>query len=162
MAPGTIGRALAATTPPAGRRHGLSTFGDLKYPADFTRFGWVNPAAPKGGRLVTVPASWSTNQNPQTFNSFNDLILKGDAAVGLGLTHASLMVRAYDEPDAVYGLAAEAAEWRDRDTLVFHLRATARFSDGSPITADDVAFSDRKSTRLNSSHNSESRMPSSA
>lgn len=133
--------AFAAAPPPAGPRHGLSTFGDLKYPADFARFDWVNPAAPKGGRLITVPSSWSTNQNPQTFNSFHDLILKGDAAVGLGLTHASLMVRAFDEPDAVYGLVAKTAEWRDRDTLVFELRPEARFSDGSPVTAEDVAFS---------------------
>ncbi len=135
------GLAFAAAPPSAGPRHGLSTFGDLKYPADFARFDWVNPAAPKGGRLITVPSSWSTNQNPQTFNSFHDLILKGDAAVGLGLTHASLMVRAYDEPDAVYGLVAKTAEWRDRDTLVFELRPEARFSDGSPVTAEDVAFS---------------------
>jgi len=126
---------------PAGPRHGLSTFGDLKYGPDFARFDWVEPAAPKGGRLITVPATWSTNQNPQTFNSLHDLILKGDAAVGLGLTHASLMVRAPDEPDAVYGLAAKTAEWRDRDTLVFELRPEARFSDGSALTADDVAFS---------------------
>ena len=134
-----IGRAKAGT--PDGPRHGLSTFGDLKYPADFTSFDWVNPAAPKGGRLVTVPSSWTTNQNPQTFNSFHDLILKGDAAVGLGLTHASLMVRAPDEPDAVYGFVAKTAEWRDRDTLTFELRPEARFADGSRLTAEDVAFS---------------------
>ncbi|WP_333825129.1 extracellular solute-binding protein [Pinisolibacter sp.] len=139
LVPAFAGRARAAT--PSGRRHGLSTFGDLKYPADFGHFDWANPAAPKGGRLVTVPATWSTNQNPQTFNSFNDLILKGDAAVGLGLTHASLMVRAWDEADAVYGLIAEAVEWRDADTLVFHLRPQARFADGTPLTAEDVAFS---------------------
>lgn len=134
------GRAGAAA-PTGEPRHGLSTFGDLKYPADFIRFDWVSPDAPKGGRLITVPATWSTNQNPQTFNSFNDLILKGDAAVGLGLTQASLMVRAPDEPDAVYGLVARTAQWRDRDTLVFDLRPEARFADGSPLTADDVAFS---------------------
>ncbi len=124
-----------------GPSHGLSTFDDLKYPAGFRHFDWVDPAAPKSGRLVTVPSTWATNQNPQTFNSFNDLILKGDAAVGLGLTHAGLMVRAFDEPDAVYGLVARTVEWRDRDTLVFELRPEARFSDGSPLTADDVAFS---------------------
>lgn len=133
--------AAQAETWPSGRRHGLATFDDPKYPADFGHFDWVDPAAPKGGRLITVPATWSTNQNPQTFNSFNDLILKGDAAVGLGLTHASLMVRAPDEPDAVYGLVAAWAEWRDRDTLVFGLRPEARFADGSPLGAEDVAFS---------------------
>ena len=136
-----VGAAPVLADTPAGRRHGLATFDDLKYPADFTHFDWVNPVAPKGGRLITVPSTWATNQNPQTFNSFHDLILKGDAAVGLGLTHASLMVRAPDEPDAVYGLAAKTAEWRDPDTLIFELRPQARFSDGSPLTADDVAFS---------------------
>ena len=124
-----------------GPRHGLSTFGDLKYGPDFAHFDWVNPTAPKGGRLITVPSTWATNQNPQTFNSFHDLILKGDAAVGLGLTHAGLMVRAPDEPDAVYGLVAKTVEWLDRDTLVFELRPEARFSDGSRLTAEDVAFS---------------------
>ncbi len=132
---------LARATPAGEARHGLSTFGDLKYPADFRHFDWVRPDAPKGGRLITVPATWSTNQNPQTFNSFNDLILKGDAAIGLGLTQASLMARAADEPDAVYGLVARTAQWRDRDTLVFVLRPEARFADGSPLTAHDVAFS---------------------
>jgi microcin C transport system substrate-binding protein len=107
---GTAALGLAAgiapvrATPVTGPRHGLSTFDDLKYGPDFAHFDWVNPDAPKGGRLITVPSTWATNQNPQTFNSFHDLILKGDAAVGLGLTHASLMVRAPDEPDAVYGL----------------------------------------------------------
>ena len=144
---GTAALGLAAGIAPvraatvAGPRHGLSTFDDLKYGPDFAHFDWVNPDAPKGGRLITVPSTWATNQNPQTFNSFHDLILKGDAAVGLGLTHASLMVRAPDEPDAVYGLAARNVEWRDRDTLVFELRPEARFADGSSLTAEDVAFS---------------------
>ncbi|MDK9697769.1 MAG: extracellular solute-binding protein [Siculibacillus sp.] len=135
-----LGPAAAAEAPTTAR-HGLSTFGDLKYPPDFTHFDWVNPAAPKGGRLISVPSTWSTNQNPQTFNSFHDLILKSDAAVGLGLTHAGLMVRAPDEPDAVYGLVARSVERPDRDTLVFDLRPEARFSDGSALTAEDVAFS---------------------
>ena len=127
---------------PAGERHGLSIFGDLKYAADFRAFDWVNPEAPKGGRLVTLPSHTGTNQNSQTFSSLHDLILKGDAAVGLDLTRVSLMVRAFDEPDAVYGLLARSVEIRDGgDTLVFRLRPEARFHDGSPITAEDVAFS---------------------
>lgn len=126
----------------AGPRHGFSIFGDLKYPADFPHFDWVNPAAPKGGVLAGQSATWSTNQNPSTFNSLNDLILKGDAAVGLGLTRASLMARAFDEPDAAYGLIAESLDIRDGGaTLVFRLRSEARFSDGSPVSADDVVFS---------------------
>ena len=87
----------------AERRHGLSAFGDLKYPADFKHFDYVNPDAPKGGRLATMPTS-SIN----TFNHFNEYILRGDPAEGLALLFDSLMVRAQDEPDAVYGLIAES------------------------------------------------------
>ncbi|NLH79274.1 MAG: ABC transporter substrate-binding protein, partial [Phyllobacteriaceae bacterium] len=114
----------------------------MKYPADFASFDWVNPAAPKGGVLATQPFSWSGNQNPSTFNSLHDLILKGDGAIGLGLTRASLMVRAFDEADAVYGLIAESLDVRDDGaTLVFRLRQQARFSDGTPVTPSDVVFS---------------------
>lgn len=134
--------ARAAEPPIAGERHGLSIFGDLKYAADFRHFDWVNPDAPKGGRLVTQPSHTAYNQNGSTFNSLHDLILKGDGAVGLDLTRVSLMARALDEPDAVYGLLARSVEIRDGgDTLVFRLRPEARFHDGSPITAEDVAFS---------------------
>jgi microcin C transport system substrate-binding protein len=136
-----LGRAPAWAAE-GGPRHGFSSFGDLKYPRDFAHFDWVNPTAPKGGVLAGQPSVWSTNQNPSTFNSLHDLILKGDAAVGLGLTRASLMTRAHDEPDAVYGLLAESLEIRDGGaTLVFRLRPQARFSDGSPVTAADVVFS---------------------
>lgn len=132
-------RAAAAEEAP---RHGFSIFGDLKYPPDFPHFDWVNPAAPKRGILATQPSVWTNNQNPSTFNSLHDLILKGDGAIGLDLTRASLMARAFDEPDAVYGLVAESLAIRDDGaTLVFRLRPTARFADGSPVTADDVAFS---------------------
>lgn len=123
-------------------RHGLSVFGDLKYPADFARFDYVDPQAPKGGRLTTTASQWAYNQNPSTFNSLNTLILKGDAAVGMEATFASLMVRALDEPDAVYGLVAKSVAVRDDGlTYVFRLRPEARFHDGSPLTAEDVAFS---------------------
>ncbi len=118
------------------RRHGLSAFGDLKYPADFKHFDYVNPDAPKGGRLATMPTS-SIN----TFNEFNEYILRGDPAEGLGLLFDSLMVRAQDEPDAVYGLIAESAELADdKMSVTFYLRPEARFSDGTPVTADDVVF----------------------
>ena len=77
-----------------------------------------------------------------TFNSFNNYILKGDPAQGLGLLFDSLMVRAWDEPDAVYGLVAEAAELApDRSSVTFHLRPEAKFADGSPVRAQDVVFS---------------------
>ena len=123
------------------RKHGLSVFGDLKYPADFAHFGYVNPAAPKGGTLALVPSNWAFNQNPQTFNTLNTLILKGDAPVGLTIIYDSLMVRALDEPDAVYGLVAEGVEASaDRNTYRFYLRPEARWHDGTALTADDVAF----------------------
>ena len=118
-------------------RHGLSVFGELKYPADFKHFDYVNPDAPKGGRLVTMGTSGAS-----TFDSFNDYILKGDAAHGLEYLFDSLMVRAQDEPDAVYGLIAETAEVAgDHLSATFKLRPEAKFADGTPVTADDVVFS---------------------
>ena len=117
--------------------HGLSAFGDLKYPPDFSNFAYVEPQAPKGGRLSMIGTGGIT-----TFNSFNPYILKGDAAQGLGLLFDTLMTRAYDEPDAVYGLVAESAEIaEDKMSVTFFLREEAQFSDGSPVTADDVVFS---------------------
>ncbi len=117
------------------RRHGLSAFGDLKYSADFKHFDYVNPDAPKGGRLATMPTS-SIN----TFNEFNGFILRGDPAEGFDLLFDALMVRAQDEPDAVYGLLAESAEVADdKMSVTFYLRPEARFRDGTAVTAADVA-----------------------
>lgn len=118
-------------------KHGLSAFGDLAYPTDFKNFAYVNPDAPKGGTFSLV--GWG---GVTTFNSLNSFILKGDAAQGLELLFDSLMTRAADEPDAIYGLVAESAEVADdRMSVTFKLRPEAKFSDGSPITADDVVFS---------------------
>ncbi|MBI4725017.1 MAG: ABC transporter substrate-binding protein, partial [Rhodomicrobium sp.] len=121
----------------AERKHGLSAFGELKYPADFKHFDYVNPDAPKGGRLATMPTS-SIN----TFNEFNGFILRGDPAEGLEqLLFDSLMVRAQDEPDAVYGLIAESAELADdKMSVTFYLRPEAHFRDGTQVTADDAVF----------------------
>jgi microcin C transport system substrate-binding protein len=119
-----------------GPRHGLSAFGELKYPPDFRAFEWVNPDAPKGGRLATIGTAARL-----TFDSFNAFILKGDPAQGLEYMFDTLMTRAYDEPDAVYGLVAASAEVSpDRSSATFRLRPQARFADGSPLTATDVAF----------------------
>lgn len=119
------------------RQHGLSVFGKLNYAPDFRHFNYVNPDAPKGGRLAMIGTAGIV-----TFNSLNGFILKGDAAQGLGNLFDSLMVSAGDEADAMYGLVAEAAEVADgRTGVTFYLRKAARFSDGSPLTADDVVFS---------------------
>ena len=117
-------------------RHGLSTFGDLKYPADFKHFDYVNPDAPKGGRFSTYGGPLNS------FDTFNPFILKGDPATGLGQLFDTLMVRSGDEPDAVYGLVArDVAVATDRLSVTFRLRPEAKFSNGSQVTADDVVFS---------------------
>ncbi len=123
---------------PAGAepRHGLSTFGDLKYPPDFKHFDYVNPDAPKGGRIVTIGTSAL-----ETFDSFNGFILKGDPAQGLGLLYDSLMTGAADETGSAYGLIAQSADVAaDGLSVTFRMRPEARFADGSPITADDSVF----------------------
>src|ERR1700712_4444638 len=74
--------------------HGISVFGDLKYPTDFHHFDYVNPAAPKGGTFSLIPSVRAYNQSYQTFNSFNAYILKGEGAQGMDMTFAPLMVRA--------------------------------------------------------------------
>jgi hypothetical protein len=114
-------------------RHGISAFGDLKYPPDFEHFDYVNPNAPKGGGFSHVGAIRIFNQNLLTFNSLNSFILRGDAAMGMELTFASLMVRAEDEPDALYGLAARAVQISpDGLTYRFLMRPGITFHDGSP------------------------------
>ena len=126
----------------AAERHGMSAFGDLKYPSDFKHFDYVNPKAPKGGTFSHVGSSRSFNQNFLTFNSLNSFILKGDGALGMELTFASLMVRAEDEPDSLYGLAAGSVEISpDGLTYRFSLRPGITFHDSGAITAQDVAFS---------------------
>jgi microcin C transport system substrate-binding protein len=128
------GPAMASST---GPKHGLSAFGELKYPPDFKHFEWVNPDAPKGGRLSTIGTAARL-----TFDSFNAHILKGDPAQGLEYLFDSLMTRALDEPDAMYGLVAHSAEVPpDRSSATFRMRPEAKFSDGTPVTAEDVVFS---------------------
>jgi microcin C transport system substrate-binding protein len=122
--------------------HGMSVFGDLKYPADFHHFDYVNVAAPKGGLFSLIPSSRAYNQSFQTFNSFNAYILKGEGAQGMAMTFDTLMARASDEPDAMYGLAAKSVRISpDKTTYRFTMRPEARFHDGSKLTAHDVAFS---------------------
>jgi microcin C transport system substrate-binding protein len=122
--------------------HGISVFGDLKYPADFHHFDYVNVAAPKGGMFSLIPSVRAYNQSYQTFNSLNAYVLKGEGAQGMDMTFAPLMVRASDEPDAMYGLVAKSVRI-SADKLSYHftLRPEARFHDGSRLTAHDAAFS---------------------
>jgi microcin C transport system substrate-binding protein len=122
--------------------HGISAFGDLKYPANFHHFDYVDPKAPKGGVFSQIGPGRQFNQNFLTFNSLNSYILKGDAAQGMELTFATLMVRATDEPDAMYGFAARAVRIsQDKLTYRYLMRPEARFHDGTKLTAHDVAFS---------------------
>jgi len=141
------GVAAAMIVPPAEaqeeiERHGISAFGDLKYPADFKQFDYVNPNAPKGGVFSFVGSTRAFNQNFLTFNSLNTFILKGDAAQGMEMTFATMMAGSGDEPDSLYGLVARAVRVSaDGLTYRFLLRTEARFHDGSRLTAHDVVFS---------------------
>jgi microcin C transport system substrate-binding protein len=121
---------------------GLSVFGDLKYAAGFPQFDYVDPAAPKGGRMNFQPPNWNYNQSTQTFNTLNSFVLKGDSPPRMELVFDTLLASAGDEPDAMYGLLAETIDVSpDGNVFTFHLRREARFHDGSPLTAEDVAFS---------------------
>jgi microcin C transport system substrate-binding protein len=122
--------------------HGLSVFGDLKYPADFPHFDYVNPSAPKGGTFSQQIFTLAYNQNFNTFDSLHIYALKGAGAAGMGLCFASLMASALDEPDGLYGLAAKSVSVSaDRLVYRYRLRPGLTFHDGSPLTADDCAFS---------------------
>ncbi|WP_425099750.1 extracellular solute-binding protein [Tropicibacter sp. S64] len=137
LALGALMLAFAATSAFAQdviRSHGVSTFGNLKYDAGFTHFDYVNPDAPKGGEFST----WAFG----TFDSLTPYILKGNAAAGASVFFDSLMTGNLEEPDAMYGLVAESLEYpEDRSWVIFHMRPEAMFSDGTPVRAQDVAFS---------------------
>ncbi|MAU46504.1 MAG: ABC transporter substrate-binding protein [Yangia sp.] len=114
--------------------HGVSSFGELKYPAGFTHFDYVNPDAPKGGEMST----WAFG----TFDSLTPYILKGNAAALSSVFYDSLLTGTLDEPDAMYGLLAESVEYpENREWIIFHMRPEATFRDGTPVTAEDVVFS---------------------
>ncbi|MEM7546981.1 MAG: extracellular solute-binding protein [Pseudomonadota bacterium] len=118
--------------------HGVSAFGELKYPADFSHFDYVNPEAPKGGLLKT-----RSTFAAKTYDSLNPFIFKGEAALEVQLfVFETLMVSAADELDAVYGLLAESITYpEDRSWAEFTIRDEARFADGTKVTASDVVFS---------------------
>lgn len=131
---------LALTTSPRAAEttstvsHGLTLVGKLKYPAEFKHLDYVNPNAPKGGRVKMHSIG--------SFDTFNQFIIKGDPAAGLGFVFERLMTSPEDEISAEYGLIAESIEVpEDLSYATFKLRGNARFHDGKPITADDVIFS---------------------
>ncbi len=133
-------RALAQS-PTEVPLHGLSAFGDLKYTPDFTHFDYASPDAPSGGTFNFSPPNWAYNQNVDTFNTLNTFVPRSDAPPRMEMCFDSLMVRALDEPDALYGLLAESVTISaDRNSYEFKLRPNAKFSDGSPLTAEDVAY----------------------
>ena len=109
--------------------------GEPALPAGFTRLPYADPAAPQGGRLVQGVLG--------TFDSLNPLIVKGIAPPSIrGYVVESLMARGYDEPFTLYGLIARSVETdAKRSYVTFNLDPAAKFSDGKPVTADDVIFS---------------------
>ncbi|MBS0271096.1 MAG: ABC transporter substrate-binding protein [Proteobacteria bacterium] len=124
---------LHAEAPPSPT-HGISIFGDLKYPANFTYFDYVNPNAPKGGNVKGAAFG--------SFDSFNPFIIKGTPAIGIAGVHCTLLTMVDDEPFSLYGYLAEKVELApDRKSVMFTLNKKAKFSDGTPVTADDVIFS---------------------
>lgn len=119
-----------------GWRHGLSLFGDLKYPAGFKHFDYVNAAAPKGGAVRQIAFG--------TYDNFNMVVsgVKGTLAAGTELVYDTLMVSALDEVSTEYGLLAEAVSYpEDYSAVTYRLRANARWHDGKPVTPEDVIFS---------------------
>ena len=122
--------------------HGLAVFDDLKYPAGFSHFDYINPQAPKGGNFNFSVNEWTLNQAPNTFNTLNTFSALGDAPPRMEICFDTLMTRALDEPDAVYGLIAESVTVSDDGkSYVFKLREQARFHHNTPLTAHDAAFS---------------------
>lgn len=114
--------------------YGLTLFGKLKYPENFTHFDYTNPDAPKGGEVRLFDIG--------TFDNLNPFTVKGNKAPASTMIFESLMVPSYDEPESVYGLIAKSATLApDRSHIDFTMRPEARFQDGTPITADDVVFS---------------------
>ena len=127
----------AAASASAGDwRHGLSLFGDLKYPAGFKNFQYVNPSAPRGGTVRQVAIG--------TFDNFNVVVagVKGQLAAAITLTSDTLLTSSLDEVSAEYGLLAESVSYPDDfSSCTYRLRPEAKWHDGKPVTVEDVIFS---------------------
>ena len=115
--------------------HGLAMYGEPALPAEYTHFPYANPDAPKGGKIVLG--------NTGSFDSLNPYIFKGTVPWQIRfLTHETLMYRSQDEPFTLYGLLAESIDVADdRSSIEYTLHEAARFSDGSPVTVEDVIWS---------------------
>ncbi len=135
LAAGGLILAAAATAAAAQPAHGIAMYGAPALPPDFVSLPYANPEAPKGGRIVTGEAG--------SFDSLNPFIVKGSAPAGMAaLTVETLMGRSWDEPFTLYGLLAESIETDPERTWVeFTLREGARFSNGHPVTPEDVIWS---------------------
>ena len=117
-------------------RHGLAKFGELKYPAGFKQFDYVNPNAPKTGAASQISLG--------TFDNFNPVVagVKGTLVQGIDFVFDTLLTSALDEVSSVYGLLAESVSFpEDLSSVTFRLRPEAKWQDGKPVTADDVIFS---------------------
>jgi microcin C transport system substrate-binding protein len=128
-------RAEAAAGEPVWR-HALSLFGSVKYPADFARFDYVNPGAPKGGTVRQIAIG--------TFDNFNPVVegVKGSIAAAVGLIYESLTTPSEDEISTEYGALAETMSHPDDFSWVtYRLRPQAKWHDGEPVTPEDVIFS---------------------
>ncbi|MEK9725608.1 MAG: ABC transporter substrate-binding protein, partial [Rhodospirillaceae bacterium] len=125
--------ASAGTLDGVEGRHGIAMHGDLKYPPGFKHFAYVNPDAPKGGKVRLSAIG--------TFDSFNPFIVKGNAAGAAGAIYNSLTSASADEAFTRYGeLAEEIYMPDDRTWVAFKIRKEARWHDGKPITQDDVIW----------------------
>lgn len=125
------------TMPAAHAVYAIAQYGEPKYPADFKHFDYVNPDAPHGGTLVLGNPDRSTS-----FDKFNPFTLRGNVAPGIGMLFESLTTGSMDEVASAYGLLADDINIApDRLSVTFHLNPRARFSNGDPVSADDVKFS---------------------
>ena len=138
----TVAATALAQDQDARWRHATSMIGEPKYPDGFARFDYVNPDAPKGGRLRLSEEG--------TFDSLNPILAKGELVVGLSLVFDTLMKSSDDEISSTYGLLAESMSFPDDISQTsFRLRPEARWADGEPVTPEDVIFSFTKAKELN-------------
>ena len=132
----SLSASQASAVAAAPGTHGIAMYGEPALPADFAQLPYVNADAPKGGRLNLAYLGAFDSLNPYNVKALS-------TAQGLiGNVYQSLMMRSADEPFTLYGLIARSIETNDaRDSVVFRLDPRAHFSDGAPITSDDVVFS---------------------